>query len=127
MTFCKNDSYYELLRFCNILNITIVGGTNKLFKYFIDNYNPNEIITYDDKCFSDDNLYKQLGFTFIQDIKSEYYYVIRNKRYHKFNYRKEILVKEGFDPNKSEHDIMLERKIYRIYDAGQLKYKYERT
>lgn len=42
----------------------------------------------------------------------------------RYNYKKSILIKEGFDPEKTEHEIMLERKIYRIYDSGQLKYKY---
>ena len=35
-----------------------------------------------------------------------------------FNYRKDKLISEGFDPNKTEHEIMLERGIYRIYDCG---------
>lgn len=29
----------------------------------------------------------------------------------------------GFDKNKTEHEIMLERKIYRIYDCGTKLYK----
>lgn len=32
------------------------------------------------------------------------------------------IYEEGYDPNKSEHEIMLERKIYRIYDSGHLKF-----
>lgn len=34
----KNDgidnNYYELVRFCNRLNTSVVGGASKLFKYF---------------------------------------------------------------------------------------------
>ena len=29
---------------------------------------------------------------------------------------------EGFNKNKTEHEIMLERKIYRIYNSGNLKF-----
>lgn len=36
---------------------------------------------------------------------------------------KDRLVAEGFDPTKSEHEIMLERKIYRIYDCGAMKFE----
>jgi len=32
------------------------------------------------------------------------------------------LVKEGFDETKSEHQIMLERGLYRIYDSGSKHY-----
>ena len=37
---------------------------------------------------------------------------------------KDILIKQGFDRNKTEHEIMLERKIYRIYDCGCNVYKF---
>ncbi len=44
----------------------------------------------------------------------------------RIRFQKHKLIKEGFDRNKTEHEIMLERKIYRIYDCGNLKYKYDR-
>ena len=37
---------------------------------------------------------------------------------------KDILVKQGYDSNKTEHEIMLENNIYRIYDSGNLKFNY---
>ena len=54
-----------------------------------------------------------------------YYYVIGNKRYYRYNFRKDVLIKEGYDKNKSEHEIMLERGIYKIYDCGNLKFEYK--
>ena len=38
--------------------------------------------------------------------------------------RKSILVKQGYDPNKTEKQIMEERGIPRIYDCGCLCYKW---
>jgi len=122
-----NENEYELLRFCNKLNTNIVGGASKLFNYFIKNYNPHEITTYADRSFSQGNLYKQLGFEFSSKTESNYYYIIDYIRYHRFNFRKDILVKQGFDSNKTEHQIMLERNIYRIYDSGNLKFMYKRS
>jgi hypothetical protein len=113
---------YELLRFCNKLNTNVIGSASKLFKYFIEIYKPKEIITYADRFFSQGYLYKQLGFEFIHKTKPNYYYIINKYRKNRFNFRKDILIKEGYDSNKSEHEIMLERKIYRIYDSGQLKF-----
>jgi hypothetical protein len=40
---------------------------------------------------------------------------------------KNILIKEGYDSNKTEHQIMLERKIYRVFDSGNLKFKYKKS
>jgi hypothetical protein len=43
-------SSFELIRFCSKLNTQIIGGANKLFKYFINNYwDGKEITTYADK------------------------------------------------------------------------------
>ena len=118
-----NENEYELLRFCNKLNTNVVGGASKLFKYFIKFYNPQEITTYADRCNSQGKLYETLGFDFIGKTEPNYYYIISGVRKHRFNYRKNMLVKQGFDPNKTEHEIMLDRKIYRIYDSGNLKFK----
>ena len=119
-----NDGEYELLRFCNKLRTNIIGGASKLFKYFIKNYNPEEITTYADRSISQGQLYKTLGFTFNGKTEPNYYYIIDGIRHHRFNFRKDKLVKEGFDSNKTEHEIMLDRNIYRIYDSGNLKYNY---
>jgi len=118
----ETDEEWELSRFCNKLNTNIVGGASKIFKYFIINYYPKEIITYADKGYSNGKLYDTLGFDFLYENKPGYHYIIDKIRKHRFNYRKSFLIKNGFDPNKTEHNIMLERKIYRIYDSGNLKF-----
>jgi len=115
---------YELLRFCNKLNTNVVGGASKLFKYFIEKYNPIEVISYADRSWSSGHLYKILGFKLEHKTRPNYYYVIDGIRMHRFNFRKDKLIKEGFDSNKTEHEIMLERRIYRIYDSGHLKFKF---
>ena len=62
------------------------------------------------------------GFGFIGKTPPNYYYVVNKIKNHRFNFRKDQLVKNGFDSSKTEHEIMLERNIYRIYDSGSLKY-----
>ena len=118
----SKKNVYELLRFCNKLNTNVIGGASKLFKYFIKNYKPIEIITYADRSFSKGDLYYKLGFNFVHKTKPNYYYILNKTRKNRFNFRKDVLIKEGYDPKKTEHKIMLERKIYRIYDSGQLKF-----
>ena len=110
-----NQNEYELLRFCNKLNTNVIGGASKLFKYFVDNYKPKEITTYADRSISQGNLYKILGFKFVKKTEPNYYYIIDGIRHHRFNFRKDILVKQGYNIDKTEHEIMLERKVYKIY------------
>ncbi len=118
----KNDEY-ELIRFCNKLNHTIIGGASKLLKYFIENNKPINLISYADRRWSQGDLYEKLGFEFIHNTKPNYYYIINKERKHRFNFRKTILIKEGFDSSKTEKDIMFERGLYRIYDCGNKKFQ----
>lgn len=118
-----NENEFELLRFCNKINYTVIGGASKLLKYFIKNYNPKSILTFADKNWSNGNLYEKLNFKFIEETIPNYWYIKNGKRYHRYNFRKDILVKEGFDKNKTEHQIMNERGYKRIYDCGNIKYE----
>lgn len=122
----SSENEYELIRFCNKNYYNVIGGASKLFSFFIKNYQYQEIISYADRCWSDGNLYQKLNFELDKISQPNYYYIIDKIRKHRFNFRKDKLIKEGFNPNKTEHDIMLERKIFRIYDAGHLKYRYKK-
>jgi len=118
MGYSTKKGSYEMLRFCNKLNTSVIGGADKLLQYFVKLYQPKEIITYADRRWSQGNLYDKLDFEFIYKTKPNYWYINDDKREYRFKYRKDVLVKKGFDINKTEHQIMLERKIYRIYDCG---------
>lgn len=118
----SKENEYELLRFCNKLDTNVVGGASKIFKYFLNKYNPIEILTYADRSYSNGTLYEKLDFVFITMTQPNYSYYKNMKRYYRFNFRKDVLVKEGYDANKSEHEIMLERGYYRLYNSGNLKY-----
>jgi hypothetical protein len=119
----NKDGCFEMIRFCNKLNFNVIGGASRLLKYFIRTYNPKQLISYADRRWSQGRLYETLGFEFIKNTTPNYFYVVKKRRENRFKYRKDILVKEGFDPNKSEREIMAERKIPRIYDCGCKLYK----
>jgi hypothetical protein len=118
----------ELLRFCNKVNYNIPGGFSKIFNYYIKKYDPESIITFADRSWtaSSDNFYTKNGFEFIGATEPNYWYIIEKKRKHRFSFRKDKLIKEGFDPDKTEKQIMEDRGILRIYDCGQYKYKWEK-
>jgi hypothetical protein len=119
----KKHDGYELSRFCNKLNFSVVGGASKLLKHFIKEYNPKTIISYADRRWSQGDLYKSLKFKEISINKPNYWYIFGKHRKHRFGFRKDKLIKEGYDGNKTEHEIMLDRGIYRIYDCGTITYK----
>ncbi len=117
----KHDGY-ELTRFCNKLNTSIIGGADKLLKNFVKTYDPKKIVSYADKRWSQGELYEKLGFIKSHINKPNYSYIIGKNRLHRFNFRKQKL-KEAENSNKTGHQIMLDRGIYRIYDCGTITYK----
>lgn len=122
----KKEGDWELIRFANKINTAVIGGASKLLKHFIKIFNPNNITSYADRRWSTGNLYEQIGFELVSKSKPNYFYVIRGKRENRFNYRKNVLVQQGFDANKTERQIMWERGYPRIYDCGTLKYKWSK-
>jgi hypothetical protein len=113
---------WELTRFCNKINNTVVGGASKLLKHFIKVKNPIEIQSYSDNMISDGDLYNNLGFQYSHTSKPGYWYVINGIRYHRFNFRKDKLIKKGADINKLEHEIMEEKGYLRVWSAGNKKW-----
>jgi hypothetical protein len=65
-----------------------------------------------------------MGFTYVGETKPNYHYTKRyNKREHRYNYRKSKLIELGFDPQKSETQIMYELGFDRVWDTGNLKFE----
>lgn len=143
MTFSKerviykhNDdsNRYELIRFCNKLNTTVVGGFSRLLKYFIKEYNPKYLKTYCDIRWSGLNykntVYYKNGFKFDGYSKPNYWYMEKNnllKRYHRYNFTKHSILSKhkDLDKNKTEWELMLELGYNRIWDCGNMKFSLE--
>ncbi|WP_235150068.1 hypothetical protein [Dyadobacter sp. CY345] len=58
---------YELIRFANLLNTTVIGGFDKLLTYFEKECKPDDIMTYADLDWSDGASYRRLGFEAVSD------------------------------------------------------------
>jgi hypothetical protein len=126
--FEKNVNGYELTRFCNKINTSVIGGASKLLKYFIKKHNPRKIISFADLRYSNGNLYEKLGFLLIEKIKPSYYYFNPNenktglKRHSRLEFKKQLIITEN-NKNLTEHEIMLSKGYVRIYNAGNLKFE----
>lgn len=122
----KKDNNYELLRFCNKINTSVVGGASKLFNFFIKKFEPHSVISYADRRWSNGNLYEKLNFNFINNTVPNYFYIKNKKRYNRYGFRKNILVeKYGCDNSDTEHNFCYQNGWYRIYDCGSKLYKWE--
>lgn len=115
---------FELSRFSIKSGVHLPGAASKLFSRFLRDYSPDSIISYADSRWSEGNLYQSLGFEFIHQSPPNYWYFLPNEgiRYHRSNFMKHMLVEKGFDPSKTEREIMRERGYYTIYDCGSSKW-----
>jgi hypothetical protein len=119
-----NENDYELLRFCNLKNTNVIGSASKLFKHFITNYEHHNITSYAMLEWGEGEFYSKLGFVNNGMTMVGYYYIINGVKKHRFQFQKQKLIKEGFDSNKTEYEIMLERGYDRIWTVGNMKWLY---
>lgn len=123
----KKDGEYELLRFCNLKGTSVIGGASKIFSFFQNKYSPEKVISYQNNSWNTGNLYENLGFSNLGITKQNYFWCKGDMRYGRFNFRKDKLIKEGFDPNKTEDQIMTERGFYKIWDMGNIKWEHKKA
>ena len=126
MTFNKprfNKNYnWELIRYATSKHI--IGGAGKLLAYFRRTY-VGSIITYADRRFSKGNMYEKLGFTLIGISQPNYWWIKDNKvlsRYQTQKHNLNNILKDKFDPNKSEFLNMSSNGYYQLFDCGNLIY-----
>jgi hypothetical protein len=88
----KLDSY-ELLRFCNKKNYSVIGSASKLMSFFNKQYSPKYILSYADRCWTsiNKNIYKELGMDLVSKTPPSYSYLVGEKKYDRFRYRKDKL------------------------------------
>ena len=133
MTFKKEkEGYWDLNRFATDINHQCIGIGGKLFKYFIRNYDYQEIKSFADRRWTTDptnNLYTKLGFAFDSFVPPTYWYynpkISRIERFHKFGFRKQHLHKQyGLPLTMTEREMTETLGYTRIWDCGLIKYVY---
>jgi hypothetical protein len=122
----KKNNNFEIIRFCDKKNYNIIGSIEKIFNYFIDVYDFNKILVYVDRSLYSPILFSNLNFKLLNVLKPDYNYVVNGIRKNKNKFKKSILVEEGYNNNLSEHEIMISRNIFRIYDSGYHLFEYSK-
>lgn len=123
----KNNNW-ELNRFATDYNYNCCGIGGKLLKKFEILYQPKQIKSFADRRWTlneTDNLYIKLGFKLDKTIPPDYKYIKNNqmKRIHKFNLRKQSLVKKyNINPNLTESEMTQQLGYFKIWDCGLWRY-----
>lgn len=126
----NND--YELSRFCNKLNTSVSGGASKLFKYFIDNYSFNAIVSFSDRSHTKGSIYEILGFNKSGIVNPGYFWtdIYDTKHINRVScqkrYLKNLLKDDSIDLSLTEREIMESHGYVRTYDSGLIKWIYHK-
>ena len=126
MTFGKpryNKNYeWELLRLCSHKDYKIVGGSERLFKLFLREQNPQNIISYCDNSKFSGDVYKRLGMELINISNPA---CIWSKG--KIKITDNLLRQQGFDrlfgtsygKGTSNRELIINEGFVEVYDCGQ--------
>ena len=119
---------WELLRLCTKAEYKVVGGAEKLFKYFINVYKPKNIISYCDFSKFSGEVYTRLGFKQRGNPKPSKHWS-RNVEHITDNLLRQRGYDQLFNTNygkgTSNEELMLENGWLPIYDCGQLTFSWE--
>lgn len=122
---CRYGDYqYELLRYCSKTDVKVVGGASKLFKHFINIHQPDTVVSYSDRRWSQGDVYLKLGFEFKHHSAPNYFYIDPKRdifRLHnRVNFQKHKLRDKlsVFDPNLTEMQNMWNNGYRTIWDCG---------
>ena len=129
MTFGKPrfDKKYEweLIRFANKMNYSVVGAGSKMLKKFREEYVPSSIMSYSNRTRGDSGFYEKIGFVLFNRTKPGYFYVNKNmQRKHRLQMSKKNQEKtmKRFEPELSEEENAMLNGWYKVWDCVQNVY-----
>ena len=96
----------ELIRFANLRGCTVVGGLDKLLKTFIKEHQPDDIMTYADRDWSDGRGYEKVGFQRMEATSPQTFFLDANTLIRHYPHRIESIPTD----------------LIKIENAGNLKY-----
>ena len=118
-----NKAYqWELLRLCTKVGYKVIGGASKLFKYFINKFNPESIISYCDLAKFGGEVYKAIGM-FLDHTSVPAKHWSKSTEHITDN----LLRQRGYDQlfgtnygkGTSNEQLMLDNGWLPVYDCGQ--------
>lgn len=126
-----SENTYELSRFCNKINMSIVGGASKLLSWFTRNVQFDKIVSFSDKSHTKGNLYSKLGFEKVTESQPGYVWVnldddsyMTRTKCQKHNLCKVFDdVSESFIKDNTEKEIMMSHGYCQVFDSGTIRWE----
>lgn len=120
----RNNSY-ELIRYCT--SKIVVGGMGKCIKKF-SKEKRCDIYSFVDLSRHEGLSYEKAGFKLDKILPPDYCYTYRNRRHHKFLFRKSRIktkLPDFYDDNLTEKEMMKNAGYHRLWDCGKKRYVFK--
>lgn len=121
-------------RFASKAGLAVQGSFSRLHQAFIRANPEIKVIgTYADLRWGDGAVYPANGFEFRHTTKPNYHYILKSSdpvRRHRYGFRKHRLQEimgDQYDGAKTERQLTEQLGLYRIYDAGNSYFEWNRT
>lgn len=122
-TFKRSGEDYVLTRYATSAQVR--GGHSKLVSYFEKNHSYGKLVTFADLTFGSGGLYRTTGWVEDKVLPPDYSYLVDGERVHKFRYRLKRFREDPelvFEEGKTERELALLNGLYRVYDAGKIRF-----
>ena len=110
----KNRYEWEWIRGCSLQGVTVIGGSSKLFKYFVDTYKPNNVLSYCDWNLFNGKSYEAMGFEFVGYTGPDMFFVKNSSRLERIN--------RNPYANQMHKEMVEKGLLYQCHGCGSKKY-----
>ena len=117
----KKDKIWEIGRLATKVGYSVTGGAERLFKNLQKMVDYKEIISYNNMDKFTGEVYERLGLS-LESITIPYGWISDRRFVPRYQTQKSKLIKQGFDKNKSESEIMRDEGFSKIYLTGVQKF-----
>ena len=117
----KKNKIYEIGRLATKIGYSVIGGAERLFKHLLSLVDFETIISYNNMDKFTGEVYERLGLTF-ENTTIPYGWIRNNVYLPRYQTQKSKLIRQGYDKNKSESEIMRDEGFSKIYLTGVQKF-----
>lgn len=107
-------------------DVSVVGGSSKLFKYLLKETEASRVLSWSDNRWSEGSVYEAMGFVLDNEFGPDYSYVDENNPTYRLSKQSQKKSAVDCPAGITERDFAASKGLYRIWDCGKKRWLYQR-
>lgn len=120
----EKSAEWEIIRFCTVHGKTVIGGLEKMLKFFEKEQKPTSILTYVDRAWGNGGVYKRAGFELVRKTEPGYFWTnSAGTVLSRYDTQKKKLAKlfgDKVDMTLTENQILKNLRFWKCKTVGNL-------